>query len=263
MKTPSTLPRTVARYAITISSILGSPGLKPPYGTRRLNVTAARRVVLALTVSLLAVSAARAAANGPQAAFSESILKVTGITPNAEVAVMGVIRTPLPGAYMTRVTSFRRVVSAGTDGGVAVDAGFGPTSQSVWAVVDLTSKKVALVASGTPLQQVDVGGKRFHKHGTLVDAFSSGSAHLHALYVTEAGEPFSWMTLDGGRADTDGVNGFVTIDVAQGRTLRPDPPPQARVPSRFAPGAVLIAVDPLTLQIAVIAIDGGTLGDAQ
>lgn len=217
-------------------------------------------VVLLFAVSFtllfaFASPSAAAEATVPEIAF-EGEAVVVSAAPGARVALFGVGRlsgTPLPAQVR-----FAELLDIDGLGAARYESAYGVPTWSVWAAVDLASGEVAVAApAGGELRWREVPRRALRAE---LDGLDETRRFLELLLVRPESAPgasdgAAWSRGfgDGGEGDDDGAtDGKVRVAPWLLDPLGDAP----AAPSRFAPGDVLVAVDPDTLEAWTASVPG-------
>lgn len=208
-----------------------------------------------LLCSLAAFLAPLAATASPIITLSESSVALEGLTPEGRAVLFSIGQPP---GHLMRVTArHEEVVAPDAAGAVTVELSSPVAERSVWAVVDVESGEWALAApEGFELRQIDFPGRGI---GAAHRTLRNESRFLEVLVVRpasalpeaadRAAESGVWGRTfgDGGEDDADGAtDGAVEAPIER---LRPVGDSPALPPGELRPGDVVVAVDPMTLEI--------------
>jgi hypothetical protein len=213
---------------------------------------------------LLTLTPLGAAAVTPLVTFDAESVTVDGATPDGEVLFFSVERVP-QGFY--EAIDIRREVRTADATGL-VEIRFDPEvpERSVWAAIDLTTGELAL---GSP-----------HEKGLLEDPFAAGAFQVDAEGLSDqvrndhklvealwarpasadgqSGGAWRLRISDGGRFDADEVaDGSVSVKPSSFKPVSDE----ESVPERFIPGDVLVMIDPGTLEISAVRLEGERGGE--
>lgn len=208
--------------------------------------------------SLLVISAlsAAAAAEAPTVAFDATAVTVTGAAPGARLALLGVGR--LEGGYMPVQIRFSELLVADALGEARFESEHGTPTWSVWAVADVASGEVTVAApEGAELRWREVPPRALRSE---LDGLDNPRRFLEVLLVRPEstpgqGESGAWVRSfgDGGEGDGDGAaDGNVRVAPSLLDPLGDAP----AAPERFAPGDLIVAVDPDTLEVWTASVPG-------
>ena len=206
--------------------------------------------VAPFAVSLLAIIAAAppaSAADGPpiQLEFAARKLIVRGATPRGNVVVLSVHRQVFSPGYVHRVT-WNFTAEAGPDGVASIATPGDIDSERIWLVVDESSARDAVrrSASAREIKRVPPG---LVKHLDNTDDGVSIPLSMAHILVVRANEG-AWLArvADGGSSDVDGTpDGTIVI----GADSLPDMHGKGKKPMKFKKNDLILAIDPVTLQV--------------
>lgn len=208
-------------------------------------------VLLSVTCSLFAGTrdSGRAA---PQITFSARTITATGLTPNREAVVFGAARAALGRSY--RLERWGAVTEADAKGQLTFDLGRSISANSIWCIADLTTGEYVVASPRTyDLSIVSLLPNAFRK-GSESDEFVFNHPYLDMIYVHPGEGAWTAEVAEGSAIDRDGPNGVIVLSLA-------DMTPLGNAPTlhTFAPGGVLVAIDVLRYEVAVIRLDPATL----
>lgn len=211
-----------------------------------------RRHVVVAAFTLAATLPSFAFASTPEVRFEERAVVVEGLTPDAEVVVLGVARGVagfLP--YHLTVVE-RRTADAAGAGRVELDLELTPSS--VWAVVELAEGEVLLAAPpGGEVREVAFPGRGIRaalrrledERESLMVLWlrprAAGGGDVVEPIGAWAGRVFDGSARDGDELEDRRLS--VRLDLLE--PLGDSPPP----PEEVAPGDVLVGIDTETLEI--------------
>lgn len=210
---------------------------------------------LRLLCCLAAVLAPLAAAASPTITLAERSVALEGLTPDGRAVLFSIGQPP---GHLMRVTArHEEAVVADAAGAVTVELPSPVPERSVWAVVDLESGELALTApEGFELREVAFPGRGL---GAARRTLRDERRFLDVLLVRPAAgvpsggdaaaETGAWRRTfgDGGESDGDGtVDGVIEAPIER---LRPIGDSPAAPPVELRPGDVVVAIDPITLEI--------------
>jgi hypothetical protein len=218
----------------------------------------ARALLVTLCFQAAALSAA--AQNPLGMTFGKTTINVTGLEPGGSAIVFGVSRAPIPGAYMDRVERWQATVEdVRRDGTAAFDVGKEIPAESVWAVVDLRNGRYVTRAGGGAAV-VTMRGNPLRRGSADPDRFAFDHGYLLLLYVHPGMGAWTWYAMDGTRTDIDGSsNGTTMVALSDGKSLGA----AGKAPKTFALGGLLVAIDYVHLEAAVVRVDEALLGAAR
>lgn len=217
-----------------------------------------RRVALAAGLSIGLATAAYGAPGRDALAvgFEAEAVVVSGAAPGGQVVVFGVAREVAD--YAETLVRREAVVTADATGAARYEIGRAVAPQSVWVAVDLATGGTAAAApAGFELVERDFRGRGVLR-GLLSDADGLEDARpfLEVLLVRPGAVGGAWGASvgDGGAADEDGAgDGKLRVSLAR---LRPVGSSGA-APERFAPGDTVAAIEPRSLQLTLVTLQGG------
>ena len=160
--------------------------------------------------------------------------------------------------YAETLVRREAVVTADATGAARYEIGRAVAPQSVWVAVDLATGGTAAAApAGFELVESDFRGRGVLR-GLLSDADGLEDARpfLEVLLVRPGAVGGAWGASvgDGGAADEDGAgDGKLRVSLAR---LRPVGSSGA-APERFAPGDTVAAIEPRSLQLTLVTLQGG------
>ena len=196
----------------------------------------------------------------PTLTFENSSVSVEGATPGGEVLFFSVERVPT--GFYVEVNIRRESVGADGTGLASVLFDEEVPTRSVWAAIDLATGQFAL---GSPssfglLEEAFAPGAFRTDAAGLADQLRHGHKLVEALWVRpgeRAAGAGAWRqrVADGGSRDVDAaLDGAVALDPA---SLQPVGGEQV-VPDRFAPGDVVVLIDPSSLEISATQLVAGS-----
>lgn len=208
---------------------------------------------LSLWVALSIVAPALHAA--PEVVLGEQSLAAEGLTPDGRVVVFTLGKPP--GHFMPVTSRLDAMVRADATGAATLELPAPIAARSVWVVVDVESGEVALASpEGFPLRQVQFPGRgvglsrRFLlDERRFLDVLVVRPAAAVPAGRDAAAESGAWGQSfgDGGEGDGDGeLDGKIEAVLER---LRPIGDSPALRPDELRPGDVVVAVDPVTLEI--------------
>ncbi len=197
-----------------------------------------------------------AAAEAPVVTFEDSTVVVAAGQPAGRFALLGVGR--LAGGYLPAQVRLGDLVVADALGDARYESAYGVPQPSVWAAVDLATGEVTLAApgqDGVRLREVPPRALRQE-----LDGLDDRRRFLEVLVVRPdsapgAGDGGAWLRAfgDGGDGDGDGAtNGNLRVVPSLLEPLGDAP----AAPARFAPGDVVVAIDPDTLEAWTASVPG-------
>lgn len=223
---------------------------------------------LLLRVLLLACLASVSATAQPSLTFDTNASTGSGTvlledaTPEGEVIWFSVERAPT--GYFVSVDIRRESTLADAEGTVSVRFEEEVPTRSVWAVIDLTSGEFALASpSSYGLLEQPFKPDAFSADAEgLADQVRHEHRVVEVLWVrpgirSEGAGAWQVRAADGGQHDEDGIlDGSVSVQPA---SLFPVAD-EAETPAFFAPGDVVVLIDPATLEISATRLEEGRGG---
>ena len=215
---------------------------------------------LLFTLLLLATTLPAGAQNALGMRIGKTTIDVTGLQPGSTAIVFGVSRESIPGAYMDRIERWEAAVDdVRRDGTATFDLGKDVPATSLWAVVDARNGHYATAVQGGAVV-VPMRANPLRKSGAdAVDRFSFDHRYLLLLYVHPGLGAWTWYAMDGARTDLDGSNGSTLVALADGKPLGT----AGKVTKAFVPGGLLVAIDYVHFEAAVVHVDEALLGGAR
>jgi hypothetical protein len=226
-----------------------------PEGDRASEFGVFAAFVMALFVSVCVAVASPTLGEAPTVTLDEQAVLIAGSTPEGRLIVFSIGKPA--GSLMPVTARFEELVVADATGAAAVELASPVAERSVWAVVDVESGELALAApGGSAVRQVSFPGRgvgltrrflvdeRRFLEVLLVRPVAGVPAGEDAAAVSGAwGQSFG----DGGEGDGDGaLDGKIEALLAR---LRPIGESPELPPAELRPGDVVVAVDPMTLEI--------------
>jgi hypothetical protein len=218
-----------------------------------LEVPLPSRISLFLLACVLVAASPAAASH--VVTLEEGSLLVEGLTPDGR-AVVFTLGKP-PGQLMPVTSRLDAMVRADAAGAATLELPAPIAARSVWVVVDVESGEVALASpEGFPLRQVEFPGRgvglsrRFLlDERRFLDVLLVRPAAAVPAGQDVAAESGAWGRSfgDGGEGDGDGeLDGKIEAVLER---LRPIGDSATLPPDELTPGDVIVAVDPVTLEI--------------
>lgn len=214
------------------------------------------------TLLLLSAALPVAAQNSLGVQIGKTTITVTGLAPGSTAIIFGASTEPIPDAYMDRVEKWAASVDdVRRDGTATFDLGKDVPAASVWAVVDVRNGHYATSAGNHGPPQTTTPRRNPLRKGSAgtADRFAFDHRFLLLLYVHPGLGAWTWYAMDGTPADLDGSNGSTAVSLADGKAVGA----AGKVPKEFAPGGLLVAIDYIHLELAVVPVDQALLGGAQ
>jgi hypothetical protein len=223
----------------------------------------ARTTLLLLTSLVLCAVQSAFASNDDKLTITvaQRAITVSGLSPGSTAVFFGVAQAPIPGAYMKHVQRWAVTVEdTGHNGTVTFDLQQDVPLASVWAVVDLRNAHYATVSGpGIRLREITIDNPLRKGQSSSVDRFAFDHGYLDLLYVHPGLGSWTWSAVGGGTADNGGPNNATIVALAAGRPVGQS----GSKPAGFLPGGILVAVDFIHLEIAVVHVDEQLIGGAR
>lgn len=214
-------------------------------------------------LALACLAGPAAADPGLTVTLGAHTVSASGVTRGSKAVFFAVLREPIPGAYMSRVSRLARVlVDDDRDGVVTLDLGRPIPASSVWAVVEpqnghygiATGVRLNLELVPIPPDALRLGG------AGVIDRIAFNHASLDLLYVHPGQGAWTWTAMDGDPvADTDGPNGVTVVSLSKARSVGGG----TEGITDLALGGTLVAIDGSRMQIGVAHIDAKLIGGAR
>lgn len=212
---------------------------------------------LVLAANLAAPAAAQPAAAAPaRITFEEGAVVVDGVAAGGRLVLSGAA-TGREG-FQRYLFRHEEVLTADATGTARLELDRPLPADSVWFAVDLASGELAVAApEGTELREVPVPARALRQ---ALDGLDEERRYLYVLVVRptpaaaaeEAAAAWTGAIGDGAPSDGDGrQDGRVSALLAELEPLAAEGPPP---PAALAPGFVLVAVDPLTLDFFAVTL---------
>lgn len=221
--------------------------------------------IVAVSAALLLVFLAKSvsAANDDKLSITLAAhtITVSGLSPGSSAVFFGTALVPIPGAYMSRVQRWAVTIDD-TDhkGTVTFDLQESIPPGSVWAVVDLRNAHYGTVSGpGFGVREVALDNPLRKGQSQNVDRFSFDHTYLDLLYVHPGTGAWTWSAIGGTSPDKSGPPSSTTVSLIDGKAVGQ----AGKKPPSFLPGGILVAVDFMRLQIAVVHVDQQLIGDAR
>jgi len=220
-----------------------------------------QRHLFAIAILVIAtVGPLFAAANDPRPAVVVDIQKqqvvASQLTPGTDVLVFG---------YAAETTGYDRafaewhevVTDADHDGTVTFTSKRSIPWRSIWVVVDLRNAQFGVGAPAGYHVALPTHRRVFSRGAAgLLDHVTSMAPWLSAAYVHPGGGVWLMSASDGQPSDSDGRRDGLTSVALPAFT--PLTVPGDR-PKEFAPGGVLIVIDPFHMRLDAVRLDGAAL----
>lgn len=222
--------------------------------------TGARNTII-FCIVLCGIAMSGGAANAPVVTVTPSRITVTGISPGGEVLFFGA--GAQPNGRRAILHHWSNVVQdAAHDGQVTLDLDPPVTWNAVWVIADLRNGHYTIVSTpGYPVLHPRLTRSDFKRDPSgAISRFLFGRFSADFAYVTPGGKAWRLLVHDGGGADADSTtDGVTTFDLARAVPLTD----AADRPHAFTPGGTLFIIDPTTLDVLDLKLDGSILGGAQ
>ena len=222
-----------------------------------------RTVPLIMVLLTLAVVQRLSAANDQPLSitFTKQTITASGLSPGSTAVFFGVAKVPIPHAYMSHIQRWAVTVDdAGHTGTVTLDLQQDVPPTSVWAVVDLRNAHYGVInGPGMGLREISLDNPLRKGPSQTADHFSFTHGYLDLLYVHPGTGAWTWSAVGGSTADNRGPNGSTVVSLADGKPVGQ----AAQKPPSFLPGGILVAVDFIRIEIAVVRLDQQLIGGAQ
>jgi hypothetical protein len=212
-----------------------------------------RPAIVVVLLALATLAPVTAIAN-MSVIVSTQLVTITGLTPGASIALLGVARDT--GPYLTHVVTRRELLTdADNDGRIDYPPPAGIALRSMWIVVDVASGETVIATRAgynpVPMKKVGVGGANsVNLTGNLLDI---GRSRVDILVVRP--KHGAWFTIARGRGtEAPDVSGRLRVDVAK---LHPLAPSFGNAPAAFTPGDVVFVVDEEELEYSVLTVTAG------
>jgi hypothetical protein len=173
---------------------------------------------------------------------------VSGVSPGSDVYLFGGLQVPR-GFYSSLERADLTATDDDRDGVVHFPYPTGVPLRSVWIAVDERNGDIgAGTRAGYPLKISDIPpGAWKRKSGNAVDTLSISHKALEYLLFHPGHGAWIWQAHQGGPRDEDGIDDrILTISCAH---MLPSTSRGPRPPQAFPGGAVLVAIDPYTLEV--------------
>jgi hypothetical protein len=214
-----------------------------------------------ILVLILLASPAVAAPPSLNLQIGKTTISVSGLTPGGTAVIFGASREPIPDAYMDRVERWAASVDdVRHDGTATFDLGKDVPAVSVWAAVEVQTGQYATSAGQSGLRVLPLLSNPLRKGNSgLVDRFAFARSYLLLLYVHPGKGAWTWYATDGTAGDLDGRNGSAVVSLAAGEAVGAPSSPS----SAFVPGGILVAIDYINLDLAVVRVDEALIRGAR
>jgi hypothetical protein len=222
-----------------------------------------RTISVLVTLLVLHATQSAFAANDDKLTIvvAQRAITVSGLSPGSTAVFFGIAQVPIPHAYMNRVQRWAVTVEdTGHSGTITYDLQQDVPSASVWAVVDLRNAHYAIVSGpGIGLHEIAIDNPLRKGPALSVDRFAFSHGYLDLLYVHPGLGSWTWSAVGGSTADNGGPNNATIVSLAAGRPVGQS----GAKPASFLPGGILVAIDFMHLEIAVVSVDQQLIGGAR
>src|ERR1700730_8901214 len=210
-----------------------------------------KRLATFLVISVLVwgprICSAQAKPPLPAIMIDGQSLLITGLTPGAQAAWMGIGRAT--DTYSSPVVSRHGIALADGTGRLRLDLGVPIPPRSLWVAVDLATGAFQTAAPGgaKPDLRSPPASKLHHQAGKA-DAFEDTRSMLEVFLVRKGTGAWTLWLSDGSERDEDGAaDGHIRFSLDQMKPLGGSPP----APAKSAAGDLLVAIDPQRLDVVV------------
>jgi hypothetical protein len=142
------------------------------------------------------------------------------------------------------------------DGALSVDFGTEIPFSTIWCVADATNGEYVITTPGAPVPVSALRPAALRRRGQTVSQFAFDHTLLELLYIEPGRGAWICRDEDGSRTDEDGPNGLTTVSAGRFKPLWTGPEP----PSELRPSGVLVAIDPIRLEVTASRLDAALLG---
>jgi len=216
-----------------------------------------------MLMMLLAIVADASAANDDKLSITltKRSITVSGLSPGSTAVFFGVGQVSIPHAYMNRVQRWAVTVEdTGHKGTATLDLGEDIPAASVWAVVDLRNAHYATISGpGIRARELALDNPLRKGKSLSVDRFAFDHGYLDLLYVHPGLGCWTWSAIGGSTPDNGGPNNSTVVSLADGKPVGQS----GSKPDAFVPGGILVAVDFVRIEIAVVHVDQQLIGSAR
>jgi hypothetical protein len=226
-----------------------------------MNIRTAPLVTMLLLLLTAATNASAANDDKLTITIEKRTITVSGIAPGSTAVFFGVGQEAIPHAYMNRVRRWAVAVEDTSHTGTAtLELQQDVPPASVWAVVDLRNAHYATI-SGPGIQARDLVLDNPLRKGksASVDRFAFDHGYLDLLYVHPGLGSWTWSAMGGTTPDNGGPNNGTIVSLTDAKPVGQ----AASRPGSFLPGGILVAVDFVHLEIAVVHVDQQLIGSAR
>jgi hypothetical protein len=228
---------------------------------KAMNMRTTPRVMTVLLFLFLATNAFAANDDKLSITLAKRAITVSGLSPGSTAVFFGVGQVAIPRAYMNQVRRWAVTVED-TDhkGTVTFDLQQDVPPASVWAVIDLRNAHYATI-SGPGIQAREIALDNPLRKGKSLsaDRFAFDHGYLDLLYVHPGLGSWTWSAIGGSTRDNGGPNNSTIVSLSDGKAVGQS----GSKPASFAPGGILVAVDFVRIEIAVVHVDQQLIGGAR
>jgi hypothetical protein len=216
-----------------------------------------------MTLLFLAAATKASAANDDKLSITlaKRTITVSGLSPGSTAVFFGIAQVAIPGAYMNQVKRWAAAVDDADHKGTATfDLQQDVPPVSVWTVVDLRNAHYATISGpGFRAREFALANPLQKGKSLSVDRFRFDRGYLDLLYVHPGLGGWIWTAIGGTTPDNGGPDNSTIVSLTDGK-----PVGQAgQKPAAFVPGGILVAVDSVRLEIAVVHVDEQLIGSAR
>lgn len=192
--------------------------------------------------------------------FHDTAVTASGVTRGGHVVFFAIAHVPQH--YSVSINRWKAIVSDDDrDGVVVFDAKTAIPQNSIWAIVDLSTRQFA-VATPTGEIPETIRQERTHLNrgaSGKVERFGLTSAYADMLYVSPNGDAWTWSNIDGSVKSINYHGYDLTLDAAQARPVSSD---KGQL-HEFAAGGVIIFFDWFKMSVLATQLDAAAIGGAQ
>lgn len=184
---------------------------------------------------------------------------VSGVTPNGKAVLLGVTREVGEDDHPTVRRRLEVLADADGDGAIRYAVEGGVPASSLWAVADLASGDFDTIApAALGPRRVSWRGRGIGRRSDGRDAVEDQRRLLELLVVRPQVGAWTLRVSDGDESDSDGVIDGRLEGLLDGmRPLGDGPAP----PSVFQKDDLVMALDPMALEITLVKVPAGVEGD--
>jgi hypothetical protein len=211
----------------------------------------------------LSIASGASAANDDKLTITIAMraITVSGLSPGSTAVFFGVGQVGVPHAYMNKVRRWAVTVEDTDHKGTATfELQQDVPPASVWAVVDLRNAHYATISGpGIQAREIALDSPLRKGKSLSVDRFAFSHGYLDLLYVHPGLGAWSWSAIGGSTPDNGGPNNSTVVSLVDGKPVGQS----GSKPVSFVPGGILVAVDFVRLEIAVVHVDQQLIGSAR